>query len=574
MSNASAQSPLLSMLSSIAAAGSETAIAEEITSKVLPLLQQRAPSATPTSSTSTTTTAGVTLLAERDVDDILYQVDTRVATAPWILALTTKFRNVQSSDAAEFWVLVNKLVDNFSAVQARMVADAFGLLVDLIVSTANHADTPSRSLRPLLKAALGFSDAHDTLSPAHAPFVAQSLKTRQYKHALTLLRHRVSVFDANFGVTHRDHLLYHYYGAQVFLGLKTHADEALEYLTTVVCAPTGGSGGVVGATGVAGGPVISAVQIEAFKKLVLVQLMVRGERTSRLPRVANEYVVQIARVFARPYDQLAVAYVGGDAKMLSRVWTQLSGLFSADGNYGLSVQVLIAFRKQRIARLRKTYTTVPLSFVAAQDVDITESGVGTQAFVLDMIAKNDLAATLSQKTRDGEVYLSFVETTLSGEDLEVLEQTIARIMALNSKIASVDREVGMSREFLVRHMIADGRGPGGRGGGGPGDLAELDAMELFGADGMDMRGNGAMLGPRRRRGGRGGSGGSMRRGGGAGRKENGSAGARARTQTATAAGAGEGERREGEEETEAEEVEIEIEVDEEDEEDDDDRMEM
>ena len=69
----------------------------------------------------------------------------------------------------------------------------------------------------------------------------------------------VSGFSTKLAYT--DHLLYHLYGAMIYIGLKKWK-RALEFLRYVITAPAAGA--------------ISKIMVEAYKKWILVSLIYQG----------------------------------------------------------------------------------------------------------------------------------------------------------------------------------------------------------------------------------------------------------------------------------------------------------
>ncbi|KAJ8104191.1 hypothetical protein POJ06DRAFT_14927 [Lipomyces tetrasporus] len=491
------QFSLLTVLLSIDFEGAEEAVTEALKERVLPILQANATavkagsdgsfnvniigvSGDSSSSGSSSKDGGKEssasasrdadkalapryMIAKKDQDDILTRTDPAQVSVLWILALTAKFGN-QSADASEFFALVNRLFDNISGTQAKLVPEHYRALLYIIAAASDAIEMPILSLRPLLNAALSFSPIHDILSPAHPLFLIQALKAKQYKLALQLLKYDVDKFDSAYGLTYHDHLRFHYYGAMVFIGMKQY-QKAIEYLAIVLCAP---------------GFPCSMVQIEALKKTVLLQLILYGKHTLKLPRMANDFTSHSYRAFARPYDHFAVAFENGDPTILKLVWNQIKGIFTADGNYGLALHALTAFRKQRIQKLRKTFITVTMEYIESKDVDILENGPSTKEFVLAMIADGDLRAKISQKSSTSPITVIFQDASITSSHLDELEAKLNSVRQLNEKIAAADREVGQSREFLNRKLQSAST-PGGFLGRGAG-LEDLEGND----DSMSM----------------------------------------------------------------------------------------
>ncbi len=86
---------------------------------------------------------------------------------------------------------------------------------------------------------------------------------------------RVTIITIHSGLsaklTHVDHLCYHLYGAMIYIGLKQW-ERALEFLSYVIAAPTVGH--------------ISKIQLEAYQKWFLVNLIHRGMVCIPLIRIA------------------------------------------------------------------------------------------------------------------------------------------------------------------------------------------------------------------------------------------------------------------------------------------------
>ncbi|KAK9380478.1 uncharacterized protein V2V93DRAFT_370786 [Kockiozyma suomiensis] len=420
-------SPLLAVWSSINLEASEDAAAENIKDKVLPLLHVGGDGAGEPITSST-------VLKKADIEEILTNTEPKSATALWIVALNSRYAAIERFEPTQMFSLVEKLLADYTAAQAKLVPEAFATLVQTIAAASNIIKKPVLSLKPLLDAALGFSILHNTLSPAHALLVEQSLRSKSYDHALTLLQYPLTTFDGKLGVTYRDHLKYHYYGAQILIALHDYA-RAREFLAIVYCAP-------------AMSYVASALQVAAYKKLILLDLVIHGKRGLK-PKVVSDYVDSVSRTIAQPYEFLRSAFENGDAEILGYVWGQVNSYIEKDGNETLAVEVLTAFRKHKIRSLRKTFITVPLTYVAERDLDIIGAGPDTRTLIFEMIENGELSASLSQNTADNSVILRFIDSPLTDRDLDGLQETLDSVRQINEQIALADRRVGMSREYLT-----------------------------------------------------------------------------------------------------------------------------
>lgn len=112
-------------------------------------------------------------------------------------------------------------------------------------------------------------------------------------------------------------MLYYYYGSVIYIGNKKY-DRALEFLSIVISAPTQKA--------------ISAIQIAAYKKFVLVSLISQGQ-LHPLPKYTAQAVEKICRTQAIPYVNLVKAFDETDIQMFQDTVNKSSGLYQAVSLY-------------------------------------------------------------------------------------------------------------------------------------------------------------------------------------------------------------------------------------------------
>lgn len=129
----------------------------------------------------------------------------------------------------------------------------------------NHNQQIKYALQPLYDLTTRYPPSLSHLTPLHSLFLTSIVRSRHYTLALPLLRTPITTISTTLSpdLTYNDNLVYHYSGGVVWAVLKKWS-EAEEFFESVVCAP--GQGGVG-----------SALQLEALKKLVLVQLISKGK---------------------------------------------------------------------------------------------------------------------------------------------------------------------------------------------------------------------------------------------------------------------------------------------------------
>lgn len=155
----------------------------------------------------------------------------------------------------------------------------------------------------------------------------------------------------SFGTTSTDVLLYFYYGGCLMCGTGAWT-LAVDLFRTCLVLP---------------GASVSAVQVEAFKKLCIADVMAHGEKaTLTLPSATN---AAVAKVLALPavshYKTLAqeVASCAPPARVADHITCHTSA-YTADGNWAL-VQALASFGDRlRLRKLTRVYASLPLEEAA------------------------------------------------------------------------------------------------------------------------------------------------------------------------------------------------------------------
>lgn len=170
------------------------------------------------------------------------------------------------------------------------------------------------------------------------------------------------------------------YAAMIFMGLKQW-EKATSFLEIVVTAPTTTH--------------VSLIMVEAYKKWVLVSLLMSGKAPESSKGV-NKNVLRNIRALAKVYDCLAEAFESGSLTRLKGELEEARSLWLSDCNFGLVLQVYDAFRKFSVLRLANVYAALPLTEVAPQTSPDPADLVETASYIATLIASGDLAATLTQ----------------------------------------------------------------------------------------------------------------------------------------------------------------------------------
>lgn len=192
-----------------------------------------------------------------------------------------------------------------------------------------------------------YPHSRDVFTAIHPVFLHACVRYRQYQVALPILQKRVAQIDKGiYPITYLDNLLYHYYGAFVFIALKQWAD-AEEFLEMVVAAPLSST-------------VPSAIQMEAMKKLSLVQLIRYGTLKS-LPKYVPALFSKAIKQSA--YGQFAKVYPAGQIQQAAE---KEQKTFFADFNVGLVKEAIDVAPRWKLRTLTKTYLTLSLAEIGKE----------------------------------------------------------------------------------------------------------------------------------------------------------------------------------------------------------------
>jgi len=197
-------------------------------------------------------------------------------------------------------------------------------------------------------AKIGGTSPH-ILTPVHSDFALIALKAKHYDVAAKVLSIPIFEVDSKNGLNAQDYLQFHYYAGMIFIGVKEF-EKALESFQMTLIIES---------------QVLSAIQIAAYKKYILVSVLVHGEVLEITERLSNTlpFVIKNCRRLANPYIELSRAFKKGP-EMIQKVIAEFATEIAADGNFGLAKQIQKAVVRRNIQRLTSTYVTLSLEDIA------------------------------------------------------------------------------------------------------------------------------------------------------------------------------------------------------------------
>lgn len=298
-----------------------------------------------------------------------------------------------------------------------------------------------------MKIAIGKIAPAEHLTPQHAYFARACITAKCYKAALPILDQFVYLIDPKIsGIRSEETRLYYYYGGICYIALKRW-EKAIEFFETVIAAPA---------------MMTSAIMVEAYRKLVLVSLIHKGE-VGNLPKYTNQSVTRVLKQFCTPYEELSTAFATRSLEDLSKAIENNVEAFVKDNNLGLVGQVRTALVDQNIRHLTRTYSTITAAGLLEHTGLPQISDV--EARILKMVDTRGLLIVspffsltilltilgFACKINQQQGYVSF-ENSADAYDTDStvnhLRSHIHQVVSLHKQIASIDRSIEQSDRYF------------------------------------------------------------------------------------------------------------------------------
>jgi COP9 signalosome complex subunit 3 len=293
------------------------------------------------------------------------------------------------------------------------------------------------------------------LTSVHADLMYVCAKAHHYRAAIPVLDVPVFSIDPKAtGIEPMQYLEYFYFAGTICIGLKRFS-QAVDLFQMGLTCPS---------------QVLSAVQIETYKKYVLACLLAFGEFKD-LPSSTSGVVAKHAERLCHPYKDFAQACKQG-VDQVNRVVADNHKVFVADKNFGLVKQTVQALVRRKIQRLTSTYVTLSLSDIAVQAN--LGSPAEAEAHVAAMIEDGAIFAKINQK--DGMLsFLDDPEDYNTVEMVETLDAKLKAVMRLSDKLHAANRDILLDQRFIQNQMseLMSGKGPDMHGHRGMDDDDDL-----------------------------------------------------------------------------------------------------
>ncbi|SNX82295.1 related to cop9 complex subunit 3 [Melanopsichium pennsylvanicum] len=464
-------------LSLILDCGSDLA---RIQSTLLPALRKLTSSASssePTTSRSTTQ-ASETLLChpiQGNVDSLTpLNPTTHALGMLYILSARATHNSSTPEHAASLMPHITAWVHSFDQDQAWLAGDKVVQLASCLSGLGDTLGDAQSSLQLLQGLASRFLVHSQSITSLHPILAYQYLKTQRYAEAATMLLD-LPLIDTDTSVTpltHSDALQYFYYAGLIYIKLERLADAIDSFETQCISAPAVAA---------------SAIHMDAYKKLVLTQLLAHGQ-TTPVPKYTPQVVTRTFKQLAQPYLAFITAYESRDSKSAEavlRAVEEKKDAFDKDRNLGLVRRCVALHRQRRIQRLGQVYSALTLKNIAER-VDAGQDFEAVQQDVAEVVRKGWIQASLippsnstSEKGPSADWVIAF--DTFGGDAytstacISLLEDKIRTAKEWQTLLVKRDRDVEASQAYLTRGLkMKDARTAADAYGGGADDFDETE----------------------------------------------------------------------------------------------------
>ncbi|KAG0171677.1 hypothetical protein DFQ28_000464 [Apophysomyces sp. BC1034] len=347
--------------------------------------------------------------------------------------------------------LLSHFIHVFDQAQVRLAPARFTYIAKALEVLAQHlknaSSVPMIPIRPLTEAIHRYSPQPNVLTSLHAPLAKACLLAKMYKNPLPLLKYDIErVEPTKYDITIESFLEYHYYGAMIYIGNKDF-ERAIHFLTLVISAPA---------------QAISAIQLEAYKKYVLICLIHDG-CIRALPKYTATAVDKVFKQRFGRYQEIIKAFDKSDIVLLEKVFNKYRDTWEADSHIGLVKQCVEALRRKKIREFTDIYITVSLRDLTAKlGYPGTTTERKVEAILVDMIAQSQISASISYVLAENQrikmVNFHDSDETDSPNALNNLEARIFRAANINKKVADMDKSEGLNKEFQAKYMTHTSNG--------------------------------------------------------------------------------------------------------------------
>jgi COP9 signalosome complex subunit 3 len=278
-----------------------------------------------------------------------------------------------------------------------------------------------------------------------------------YLCSLALPGHSYITYESGLTqkLRYQDILEYFIFSGTIYIALQQW-EKALDALESAVTYPVRDT-------------TVSKIMVEAYKKWVLVNILLHGKCGS-LPSTTNSQAAKLFHAIAKPYDVVASLFESAPAARLYAEVQCGHEIWKEDRNTGLMMLVLASYQKFQIRNLANVYRTISISEVTSMTIsaetgEILPSNQATETLVAHMISSDELYASIEHPANSSAV-LTFSPTGPLLSEFEVQRQlalSLEQIKSMTDDIRYTDRRLTRDKEYLKWAYKNKKLGKNGRG---------------------------------------------------------------------------------------------------------------
>lgn len=267
----------------------------------------------------------------------------------------------------------------------------------------------------------------NTLTPFHSFLVRHCCATRSYSDSLPILQHAIHFVQPESGLTYHDHLSYHFYSGLCYIALKRF-DKALDALSLAIGAR---------------GHNTSLIQVEAYKKYILVGLIEHGDVVA-LPQTTSGDTRRSLEILANKYSLFAKKY-SENPEGLAKFTQANRQVFINDGNMQLIRSAIASIASHKIKKLRDVYTSMSIGWLADK---LSLKPDKARSAIEDMVSDNRIVAHI-----DEDDFVNFpVDNNSVGEQVAKLNDTSICVQTLKNQMKSMQNTLELDPAYLKSNM--------------------------------------------------------------------------------------------------------------------------
>ncbi|KAH7337608.1 hypothetical protein B0J17DRAFT_663586 [Rhizoctonia solani] len=312
----------------------------------------------------------------------------------------------------------------FILYHARLAPERVTMLAQGMYTLAERSQALPEAIPLLMSLVRRYPPHVGYLTTIHPLLLAACVQTRHFTTVVPILAEGITEIDTQISdVQYTDNLQYHYLGGCVYAALKRFK-EAEDFFETTVTAPA---------------TVASAIQLEAYKKLGLIQLILYGELRNP-PRYVSSAVTRVYKTqtaylnFAKTYGVANPNEIpAGDVEIFTRVSRQ---------NMGLLKQAIARIPYWAVHKLTKVYVSLSLTEIG-QAIKISDPAA-VRTLIQTMITTGEIYATISPS---GIVKLE--DAPLQSINEVEGERLLGLARAQCLKLMELDKQIAKSKPYIT-----------------------------------------------------------------------------------------------------------------------------